>query len=127
MTAITRPLPTAFEPATPSKERGAARRLPPLNLYEDDDGWLVVVDLPGVPHDRLDVTVESGALQIRGEQAERPDASASWLPARFARTITLPEGADVAAIAATLEMGVLTLTLPKLAAVKPRRIEVRAG
>src|SRR5512143_102975 len=52
----------ASEPARPIWE-------PPVDVFEDDDGIVIVVALPGVPADRVEVTYEPGALVVRAERA----------------------------------------------------------
>jgi HSP20 family molecular chaperone IbpA len=101
---------------------------PPVDIYEDDQGLVVVADLPGVEPGALDVRVEHGVLTIQG----RTQSLATGTPLHreyelpgFFRQFQLPEEIDTGRIAAALAQGVLTLRLPRAAPAPPRRIDVR--
>ena len=113
---------------TRSNERFAP---PPVDIYEDDQGLVVVADLPGADPGTLDVRVERGDLTI---QARASASQASGDPvyreydlSGFFRQFQLPDEVDTAGIQAELKNGVLTLHLPKVAPAQPRRIQVRSG
>jgi HSP20 family molecular chaperone IbpA len=117
--------PPAAREATRSREVFAP---PPVDIYEDDRGLVVVVDLPGVEPGALDVRVEQGVLTLLG----RARALAPGTPLHreyeltgFFRQFQLPEEIDPGGIEAALTQGVLTLRLPRAAPTPPRRIEVR--
>ena len=104
---------------------------PPVDIYEDDQGLVVVADLPGADPGTLDVRVERGDLTI---QARAAASQASGDPvyreydlSGFFRQFQLPDEVDTAGIQAELKNGVLTLHLPKVAPAQPRRIQVRSG
>ena len=101
---------------------------PPVDIYEDEQGLVVVADLPGVEPGGLDVRVEQGVLTIQG----RTQALATGTPLHreyelpgFFRQFQLPEEIDAGRIEAALTQGVLTLRLPRAAPAPPRRIDVR--
>ncbi len=104
--------------------------VPPLDVRETEDEYVVLVDLPGVKQEDVSVELVDNVLTISGtrvpaagEQAwrnERPYGS-------FTRSLTLPQGIESDAIAATYTDGVLTLHVPKPAQHKPRRIEIGSG
>ena len=103
---------------------------PPCDIYEDDQGLVVVADLPGVAPDALDVRVEQGVLAIRGQA--RHIASGTPLYREhdltgFFRQFRLPEEIDTESIQAELRNGVLTLRLARAAPAQPRRIEVQSS
>lgn len=50
-----------------TSERAEASWEPPVDVFEDDGEWVIVVALPGVPADRIEVTSEPGALIVRAE------------------------------------------------------------
>jgi HSP20 family protein len=79
---------------------------------------LVVADIPGVAAADLDVKVEKDLLTIEAQRGER---------IRYERAFSLPDTIDGAKIEARLDAGVLTVRLPKAEAVRPRKVEVRAG
>ena len=105
---------------------------PYVDIYEDEDGLVLVADMPGVPPDRVDVRVDNGSLTLRGDV---PDLAleggqpiyAEYKTGDYERTFTISEAVDTERIEAAMSDGVLTLRLPKLARVKQRRIEVKPG
>jgi HSP20 family protein len=109
---------------------GRAPRSFPMDAYRRGDDFFVHLDLPGVDHDSIDVTVEGQSLTITAERRfehehedeiivkERPQG-------RFSRELRLSTMVDSGAIEATFEDGVLTLRLPVAAQAKPRRVEIR--
>lgn len=101
---------------------------PPVDIFETPEGLVVIADLPGVRPPGLDVRVEDDTLTIHG----RPDDSArgtdlyrEYALGEFFRQFELTETVDQDGISANLHQGVLTLTLPKVAKAKPRRIMVQ--
>ncbi len=102
-------------------ERWAA---PLVDVYENDDEFLLLVDLPGVVTDRLRVDVDQDELTLEGRRLDS-DEDQRWLGYR--RSFKLPGGTDYDKVNAELKQGVLWLHLPKAAAIKPRRIQIKAG
>ncbi len=119
--------------AQDGKESAATAWVPPVDIYEETDRFVVLADVPGVESKDIEITAEKGLLTLRGQKRERetPDAqSRQHLERRtgpFLRSFTLPAGADVERITAKQADGVLQVTIPKLAAAQPRTIEVRAA
>lgn len=116
--------------ATENVKNQSARAVRPrVDVYENEEELLVLADLPGVKKDGVEVRFEAGELHV---SAERPYVPAGaplaeeYRAAPFARAFAMPEGIDAEKIDATLDKGVLTVRLPKVAAKKPRKIEVRA-
>ncbi|WP_137886632.1 Hsp20/alpha crystallin family protein [Pseudomonas sp. 2FE] len=106
--------------------------LPRVDVYEDNDGILLVADLPGVPKDKLELRVESDTLQIEGDIA--PDTPenmeavyAEVRVARYSRAFSLSAELDTARIDAQFRDGVLKLRIPKHAHAQPRKIEVKTA
>lgn len=103
---------------------------PALDITESEAGYVLTVDLPGVSADSLSIGVERGVLTLKGERpTPARDATVRWHRAErvtggFVRQVTLPSHVDAARIAASLEHGVLTVTLPKAESAKPRQIPV---
>lgn len=104
------------------------RRMPRLDVVEDDAGYSVVLDLPGVTKEQLDITVDGRRVDIAARPAAATEAGQKRrvlhrerAQAPFARSLMLPEEVDDAQSRAQLENGVLTLTLARRAA---RRIAV---
>ena len=101
----------------------------PVDIREDDTHIHVEAELPGFTKDDVEVTFEKGVLSIRAERKREKNGKgeAHLSERRFtrvARSFTLPTVIDENKIKATLEDGVLHLTLDKREEVKPRRIAV---
>ncbi len=106
-----------------------AERFPALNILEDGEHFYAEAEVPGLAMDDIEVTVEGNELTIKGERKETTEEGVSFhrrerAVGAFARTITLPVEIDVEAVSAGLKHGVLTVTLPKSAAARPRKIAV---
>jgi HSP20 family protein len=114
-----------------SRAGGQTRTVAPaVDVLEGREAFLVVADLPGVQKDDLKIELHDSELTVVGKRTST--ASGTLLAGRgteheFRRTFTLPGGIDADRIDAHLEGGVLTVTLPKQGALKPRQIMVRAG
>jgi HSP20 family protein len=115
---------------------GAARMAPPyppLSVWGDDDHLYVEAELPGLTREDLDVAVAEGdQLTIAGVRKPCGPENGSWLRqecwyGRFSRTVTLPTAVNPDAVEARYEAGVLSLTLPKSEAAKPKRIAVKGA
>ena len=106
---------------------------PALDLREDKDSLVAVVELPGLKKEDIDVSVHEGVLNISGERkrARSVDEGGTYrnerFYGRFHRVISLPKPVKVEAIKANYNDGVLTVTMPKTEAAKPKQIEVKMG
>ena len=103
---------------------------PPVDIYENEHGYLVLADLPGVANDDAQIRFEDGELSIR---ATRNDEGAGQLlgaefgAVDFVRRFSIPETVDAEKIDAKLSNGVLHLSLPKASRVRPRQISVKVA
>jgi HSP20 family protein len=109
--------PNAETPARAESDRAALR--PRVDVFENAHEYLVLADLPGAQRDAVDVHFEANELRIHGRRAD--DA------ADYRRSFALPDGVDAEKIEAKLANGVLEVHLPKAAAKRPHRIEIRAS
>lgn len=105
---------------------------PPVNVFQDADGYLVRVEVPGVPREKLEIETRSQTLTISGERETTRVEGASYHrrerdAGKFSRTLTLPANLDVSNAQASYKHGVLTIRVPLKAAAKPRQIEVKAA
>ncbi len=103
---------------------------PPVDVFENADEVLVVADVPGASSDQIDVRVENGTLTLEARRAEEgaaPAVAREYDAADYVRTFRIPAGVDAANISAEAKNGTVLVRLPKIAAVKPRKIPVRAG
>ncbi|BCG05506.1 heat-shock protein (plasmid) [Paraburkholderia sp. PGU19] len=113
----------------------SARRMtitPAVDIFEDGQAVTLWADLPGVTKDKLDVRVHDGNLSIEAEAVVPTPANlrlqhAEVREPRFARTFTLSPDFDTSKIEASLQDGVLKLTIPRREEARPRRIEVKTG
>ena len=107
----------------------------PLDVVERADDYLVVADLPGVSPDQVDISFERNTLTVRGmrpwgfntDQGELRVYSAERWTGSFERSVRLPEYVEGDRIDASFANGVLTITVPKAAAAKPRKITIQNG
>jgi HSP20 family protein len=105
---------------------------PNVDILEKADELVLVADLPGVKPDDLDIRFEQGELSIRGRVNPRYTEGTKFLLNEyglgdFYRTFHVGDQVDTTRINAQYRDGVLTLHLPKVEAVKPRKIAVNAG
>jgi len=116
-----------------NENAGAAQPTPGVRpvyeLRENTDAWGLTVYLPGVAKSGLSITDEGDSLVIRGERAwKQPGGWTSLyrestdLP--FELVLSHDNGFDVEKVHAELKDGVLRLSLPKVEARKPRKIDV---
>jgi len=118
-------------PQTTAADSGAW--LPPVDIHEENEQFLLQVDLPGVDPKAVQITCDAGVLTIRGHRAEsRSEARDGYrrverITGEFQRRFSLPESADVQNIKAKAVNGVLEVAIPKLAQVQPQRIAVEAA
>ena len=101
---------------------------PPVDIYENIDGLVVMADLPGVPKSGLDVRVENNVLTIQGTpsyEAPGDQVYREYELVNFFRQFELSDRVDQTKISAELKHGVLTLQLPKAEEAKPKTIEVK--
>ena len=110
---------------------GMAEVMPHMDVAETEANITVTAELPGMEEKDVEVTLADNVLTIRGEKkVEREEKGETRhvmerATGMFARTIEMPAGMDPAAVKATMDKGVLTVTLPKpAAAAEPRKIEV---
>ena len=118
-------------PLTTAADSGAW--LPPVDIHEEANEFVLHVDIPGVDPKAVEVTTDQGILTIRGNREEtRREAREGYrrierTTGEFQRRFSLPETADAQNIKAKFVNGVLEVAIPKLAQVQPRRIEVQAA
>ncbi|HEY8428475.1 MAG TPA: Hsp20/alpha crystallin family protein [Sandaracinaceae bacterium] len=105
---------------------------PRFSLEDTGDALEVRADVPGFRREDIDVQIERNTVTIRARrETEVPPGYVAHRRERssyeIARAFTLPCRVDPEKASATLKDGVLVLTLPKIAAEQPRRIEVKVG
>ena len=101
--------------------------LPPVDIFEDESGFTVIADLPGVSKERLTVRVDGDSLVIEGAASAPVGDDMTLLYGEvlnplYRRSFTLSRELDTGKIEAKLESGVLRLAIPRAEEAKPRRI-----
>jgi len=107
------------------------RAVPALNVWEDDTHLYAEAEVPGMKFGDLEITLMGNELTIKGtreEQAAQKDVSyvrRERSVRSFSRVVRLPSDVDAEKVTARLEDGVLTVTIPKSEASRPRKIEIK--
>ena len=108
--------------------------VPALDVVERADAYLISAELPGVDPSKVEISFENNTLTLRGtkqpaleprQNEELRVYTAERLSGTFERAVRLPEYVEGDKIEATYANGVLTITVPKAAAARPRRIEIK--
>ncbi|MBF0243799.1 MAG: Hsp20/alpha crystallin family protein [Planctomycetes bacterium] len=114
--------------ASPEKERFRPR----VDISETEKAYFIKADLPGLDEDKLEINVNEGVLSMKGTTAKAEAPNEEKLTplhrerarGEFERSFRLDRSIDSEGIKARLSEGVLTLTLPKQAEARPRRIQI---
>jgi HSP20 family protein len=107
---------------------------PPINVFSDREGLVVMAEVPGISPDTLNVSVEQRTLTISGErQRERELKTEGSFHRRerrfgkFARSLQLPVDLEADKASAECRDGVLTVKIPKRAEAQPKQVQVKAA
>jgi len=111
-----------------------AQWAPSVDIKEEPDRFVLLVDVPGVKPEDIELTMDQGVLTIRGERhIERTEGEGTSfqrverMHGSFYRRFSLPDSANAEGIEARGEHGVLQVSIPKHVRVQPRRISVSPG
>jgi HSP20 family protein len=119
----------AWDPFAGSRQVSAY--VPPFEVKETNEAFVLKADVPGVPESDLDIAVHNNILTVSGtrqaEQRQEGDSFALYERqyGSFTRSFSLPDTADGERVEAKLDSGVLTLTIWKRAEAKPRKIALK--
>jgi len=108
------PLAQTLERTGESVSRMPSWELPPANIREERDAYLLELEMPGVSKTGIEVTVENNG-EVVYRESSRGD---------YRRSFEIDSSIDTAKIQAKMEQGILMLTLPKAESIKPRKITV---
>jgi HSP20 family protein len=127
-------------------DRLAARRLPAadgdaavtdwvpaVDIIEEKERFVLRADVPGVDPADIEISMDAGVLSVAGKRSQEPRQEDAGLQrmervsGRFFRRFSLPDTADAEHIKANCRNGILEVSIPKLPAVRARRIEVEAA
>ena len=115
----------------PSDDVALKAWAPAVDVYEDEDAFLIKVELPEVNRDDVKVSLDENTLSLSGERrVENEEKRENYHRVerrygQFYRSFTLPPNVNGEAINAQFKDGVLRLTLPKKEEAKPKQIEVK--
>jgi len=119
------------ELTTPEEQTVPARYyVPASDIYETEDALTLVMEMPGVEKDNINIKLENDVLQIEGRidlsaYAELDPLYTEYNIGHYARKFSLSSKVNKEKISAEMGDGVLTLSLPKAEETKPRRIEIQ--
>jgi HSP20 family protein len=105
---------------------------PAVDIEEQTERFVITADVPGVPPEDIEITMENGILTIRGERREERNVEESGfrrverISGNFYRRFSLPDSADPEGISAHGKNGVLEIVIPKGEKAKARRICVKS-
>lgn len=114
----------------PLGEISTAAWMPVVDIFEQPEFLRIVAEVPGVKPEDVKILVEGNVLTIQGTKEQVAEQKTEKVHryertyGTFERSFTLPATVDPEQIKATYEMGLLTLTLPKVEKAKPRQVKV---
>jgi HSP20 family protein len=115
---------------TPETTRGGPQFTPRVDIYETANELTLYADVPGVRPEDVDLRYEKGELllhcRVQPRHAGARFAVQEYGVGDFYRAFTIHESIDSSRIEAECKSGVLIVHLPKMEAVKPRQINVKA-
>jgi HSP20 family protein len=109
-----------------------SRWTPAVDIKEENDRFVIHADVPGVDPKDIDVTMENGALTIKGERKTESEEEREGYKrversrGTFYRRFSLPDTADSDKINAISKNGVLEIVIPKHEVVQARKISVKS-
>jgi HSP20 family protein len=107
--------------------------IPPVDVYEDAQQLVLKLEVPGIKQQDLNVQVENQTLTVKGERKFEKDEKEENFHrierryGSFVRSFTLPQTVDAGSVKANYEHGVLTVSLAKKEAAKPKQVKVEIG
>jgi len=134
-----RPEPTQPQPQGGGQVQGqghqeAERRemvQPPVDIYENDEEFLLIADVPGVSESNLKIRLDRNELTFEAQRNWHEEGRVLSHDQRggygYARRFSIPGGIDGTKISARMKEGVLFIHLPKSEQLKPREIPVRTS
>jgi len=111
------------------KERGYTTTWPEVNIYDNENEYIVVSSMPGVKKEDLNITMKDNSLKITGERKTGVSENANYhlkerKEGKFERNFLLNDKVDAQTISAELKNGLLMIKLQKAAETKPVTITI---
>ena len=120
----------SWDPFNLLPESYASFHSPAIDVQEDENGYSLKADLPGIRKEDLEITVTGNLLVLKGERREAAETkskdwhrSERWV-GTFERSLELPTEVNASAVKASFKDGVLEVSLPKSESAKPKQIKV---
>jgi HSP20 family protein len=108
---------------------GVGTWVPAVDIEETEDSWILEAELPGAKSDDIDIEAHDNEIQITGEIVEKERAGIvrrrTRRVGRFEYRVTLPGPIDPDGINASLDDGILRVTVPKPEQARPRRVVIQ--
>jgi HSP20 family protein len=120
----------SYSPEGPGDALTTANFAPPVDVYEDEHGVTLKIEVPGINEKDIDVSIENNTLTVRGERTVEKDEKEENFQrverqyGSFTRSFTLPNSVDLDQVSANYNQGVLKIRLAKKAEAKPKQIKV---
>lgn len=111
---------------------GSVNRLasPQLDMHEDQSGYVIKADLPGIKKEEIEITLTDNVLSLKGERKEETEKTGEgwshterWTGA-FERLIEFPVEVDASKVAASFKDGVLEVKVPRAESAKPKQLKI---
>ena len=125
---------TFFDTPTTGTNGNTIRRwMPPMDLVETEDHFVLRADLPGLSEEDVSIELEDRVLTVSGERRSQHEEKKEGFyrleraTGAFSRSLTLPEGVDADGITATFDKVVLDVRIPKPEETKPRKVAIKVG
>jgi HSP20 family protein len=112
---------------------GLRRWIPAMDVVETETHFVLRADLPGMSQADVELSLDDNVLTVSGERRTEDEERGEGFyrleraSGAFSRSLTLPEGVDADAIAATFDNGVLEVRIPKPEQRKPRKVSISVG
>ncbi len=114
-----------------SSSAKSSSRYPAMNVWADEESALITVELPGLKHDDIELSIVENVLTLSGERKPAEEAEGTKYHrqerryGKFSRTTRLPYKIDVEKVEAVFKNGVLSITLPRVEEDRPKKIAVK--
>jgi HSP20 family molecular chaperone IbpA len=111
------------------EDTNVSRFRPAADIVEREDGFYILMDIPGVKREDMVIDLQDGELTVSGKTSlaqgeDEQFSSAQFGDGEYVRSISITEIVDREKITANLDGGVLELHLPKVEQIQPKRIEI---
>lgn len=122
-----------FGPTAGGEEAVGTSFVPPVDVYEDNNGLTLKMEVPGIEEKDIDVRLENNVLTVHGErkfEKEEKEENFQRVERRygsFTRSFTLPNTVETDSCSADYDKGVLKIHFDKRAEAKPKQIKVNIG